>query len=305
MDACNHSETETGGHGHHHHTPARSGTQHHHSHESCSQPFRGNMWTACIYGDEQRLKELLSQGRDASTADEYGYTGLHLGAQAGHLNIVMELLRAGANVDAGLRGSPGCTPLLRAAHNGHTDICRLLLEKGAAVNARDCSTGDMRTPLCKAASMGHPDTVSLLLRFGADPRMPDSRGEKPWAVAARAGFADLARQLAALDDPALVVTATILAASAVDEGHISNGSASFGQTRTTAPPPGQRDANESAVACGTQCRACGASTLAVQSVAGCSCRVCESCAVKHRRRAPGEAPRPCCANGPGSPTTTV
>jgi hypothetical protein len=68
---------------------------------------------------------------------------LHRAASDGELARVMELVDAGADLDA--RDHNGSTPLMLAMYHGHTDVARLLVERGSDLavvdlggrNARD------------------------------------------------------------------------------------------------------------------------------------------------------------------------
>merc|ERR1719295_1279413 len=60
----------------------------------------------------------------------------------------------------------GCTPLCKAAENGHADIMLELIKHGADVNK--CATFDKRTPLHAAAEGGNPAAVEILVSHGAD-----------------------------------------------------------------------------------------------------------------------------------------
>ncbi len=62
-----------------------------------------------------------------------GMTALHLAARQGHLETVMALLEAGADVNAASAGDE-TTPLLIATINGHFDLGKALLDLGADPN---------------------------------------------------------------------------------------------------------------------------------------------------------------------------
>ena len=70
-------------------------------------------------------------------------------AENGHTEIVRELIKAGAKVDARNEGSWGIggkgeTALMLAAENGHTEVVRELIKAGADVNEGMKSTGTTR-----------------------------------------------------------------------------------------------------------------------------------------------------------------
>ena len=254
----------------------------------CLHAYHSNLWSAAHFGDEQRVRHILEHDhKDPGVADEYGYTPLHLAAQAGHLSIVRRLLRAGAAVDA---AGCGATPLHRAAYNGLTDVCAALLSAGASVTAVDTSADDLRTPLHKAASGGHAATVALLLAHRADPNARDRRGHKPWEAAAQEGWAEVARQLAALSNDGVQSDEVIAAISVAVKLERQRATA---RCSAAALPPPMVAAPEPPPPFGARCCSCGKHSLVIEPSAGCGCRVCGVCAAAARRRAPSQ-PRPCC-----------
>ena len=65
-------------------------------------------------------------------------THVHLAAQEGHTHVVMELIKAGADLNQA--NSEGYTPLFKAAENGHEGIVALLIQAGADVR-KACKGG--------------------------------------------------------------------------------------------------------------------------------------------------------------------
>jgi beta-lactamase regulating signal transducer with metallopeptidase domain len=87
---------------------------------------------------------------------------LYEAAEAGDLDDVNELLNAGANVNAAIRGDG--SPLIGAARKGRLDIVIRLLDRGADPNLPVTGDGN---PMIVAAAGGHMEIVSLLLNRGA------------------------------------------------------------------------------------------------------------------------------------------
>src|SRR6188474_3254511 len=77
--------------------------------------------------------KFVRQSRGASNwsrFDEIGRTPLHYAVEGGHLEVVKELLEAGANVDAQDERVIGDTPLA-AAGNCSLEMAELLIRAGA------------------------------------------------------------------------------------------------------------------------------------------------------------------------------
>lgn len=86
---------------------------------------------------------------------------LIIACKYGYLDIVMELLKAGADVNIYVETE---TPLLAACENGHRSIVRELLKWGASVNTENWSY----TPLQSACQERQTLLVEELIKAGAD-----------------------------------------------------------------------------------------------------------------------------------------
>lgn len=117
-------------------------------------------------------------------------TALSYAAGGGHLNIVVRLLIAGADVDVQCEG--GKTALSYAAEGGHLNIVETLLTAGAHVNV-PCQRG--RTALSYAAERDYLDIVEKLLAAGADVKIPDEEGKTALDKADTYGFREIAERL--------------------------------------------------------------------------------------------------------------
>jgi len=119
----------------------------------------------------------------------YNETPLHMAAPRGKLNIVKELIKRGAKVNA--RRDIKWTPLHEAAYYGHTEVIKILIENGADVNARGgihVGIGASpfgggkkinETPLHLAAKRGFFESVKILVENGAKINVKDRWGFTP------------------------------------------------------------------------------------------------------------------------------
>ena len=92
-----------------------------------------------------------------------GCTALWAACASGCVGVALELIAAGADVDA--KNAHGRTPLLAAALGGHCEIVLALVAAGANIDAAD---DEGETPLYAAAFENHPTTVAALVAAGAD-----------------------------------------------------------------------------------------------------------------------------------------
>ncbi|MCK5802077.1 MAG: ankyrin repeat domain-containing protein [Lentisphaeria bacterium] len=120
-----------------------------------------------------------------------GRSALHEATERGNTEAVAALIRAKANVNQALTGKAysGFTPLRAAAHFGHLDIVKQLLAAGADPNA--VTTGDFEkawigyTPLHAAVKQKHAEVVRALLAAKANPNITDARGQTALQLAER------------------------------------------------------------------------------------------------------------------------
>ena len=144
---------------------------------------------ACKEGDLDKVKLLIREGYDIEEQVEYVHqslftyrhtlqkcTPLTIASSEGHVDIVRELIRAGASMhnneevagaDIHLKSKKdGRTALHIACAKGHLKCAQLLLDAGSRLNEAD--DYDNLTPLILAAGFGHEEVVSELLQKGAD-----------------------------------------------------------------------------------------------------------------------------------------
>lgn len=103
-----------------------------------------------------------------------GVTALVLAATFGHMQVVQDLILAGADVSRTCVPPAEVSALSGAACAGHADIIDLLIKAGAGVDQR---LGNGNTALIYAASSGSVTGVRALLKAGADVNAKSDDGD--------------------------------------------------------------------------------------------------------------------------------
>jgi uncharacterized protein len=126
------------------------------------------LWVSCRHSNGKKENHSQSQVITSEIKQYVKMASLHEAASNGNINIVIDLLQKGAEVDKA--DGDGRTALMYAAYNGHSQVVRELLAHNARVNMTDVAG---RTALMFAASGPFPETVKLLLDHKADPNITD------------------------------------------------------------------------------------------------------------------------------------
>jgi len=149
---------------------------------------------AAALGDVSAAKDLISNGVDVNSKDEYGQTPLHLAVRYGNENIANLLISKGANVHA--RDRYGNMPLHYAAQYEQTKMAELLINSGANVNAK---SNRGWTALHFSAEYGWTslDMAKLLIAKGADLDAEDNCRATPLDMASWNSMKDLVELLMA------------------------------------------------------------------------------------------------------------
>ncbi|MBE1160211.1 ankyrin repeat domain-containing protein [Dyella acidiphila] len=134
-------------------------------------------------GADTAVRRLLELDFPVDARDAQGATALLHACGAGHREVAVTLIDAGADLAASANN--GMTPLAAAVAARREALVALLLERGAAVDQR--LPGDA-TVLMIAAVQGYPDTAEQLLDAGAEPNAVDARGHSALHAAAQFGF---------------------------------------------------------------------------------------------------------------------
>jgi len=152
---------------------------------------RSPVHVAAIHGSQQALKVLLADGRvDVNCRCEVGGTALFYACAKQHLEVIEQLVRAGARTD--LRLDDGRTPLHLAADTGALAVAVKLLNLGANPTV---FTRDRVTPLHTAAVRGDVALVRVLLDAGAEVGSRLSQGLTPVDLAGGHGRHEVLEEL--------------------------------------------------------------------------------------------------------------
>ncbi|KAL4659567.1 palmitoyltransferase ZDHHC17-like [Arapaima gigas] len=135
---------------------------------------------ATQYGIFERCRELVEAGYDVRQPDKENVTLLHWAAINNRLDLVKYYISKGAIVDQ-LGGDLNSTPLHWATRQGHLSMVVQLLKYGAdpaLIDGEGCSCIHL------AAQFGHTSIVAYLIAKGQDVDMMDQNGMTPlmWAA---------------------------------------------------------------------------------------------------------------------------
>jgi len=139
------------------------------SYEYLPKPGKTKLMDAAKDGDEARFQAALAEGDKLTDVDASGWTPLMYAAGSYKSSEVIEILKAGINVNA--RSKRGETALMAAAATGVAD--EDLLQAGADVNA---SNDVGMTALMLLVQRGNAKEIAILLQAGADARKKDTKG---------------------------------------------------------------------------------------------------------------------------------
>ncbi|KAK3247941.1 hypothetical protein CYMTET_42571 [Cymbomonas tetramitiformis] len=148
---------------------------------------RRPLHVAAEKGKVEMLIELAGKGAEVDAEDREGRTALMVALAFGQEGAARALLEAGAGVNAGT----GQRPLHAAAKKGMEEMVRELVGKGAEVDAED---GEGRTALTVALAFGQEGAARALLEAGAG--VNAGTGQWPLHAAAKKGMEEMVRVLA-------------------------------------------------------------------------------------------------------------
>ncbi len=126
-----------------------------------------NVLVGAYKGDMKRLKLGLSKYGDPDSIDGLDTSALRWAARFGRVEIVEELIHAGAKVN--LASKAGWTAIMEAIVAGSREIVELLIKKGADVNS---VTFVNASPLYFAMEKGDDEIIDLLKKQKAKLNSP-------------------------------------------------------------------------------------------------------------------------------------
>ncbi|MFA6170283.1 MAG: ankyrin repeat domain-containing protein [Candidatus Margulisiibacteriota bacterium] len=135
-----------------------------------AEKVHANLITGASEGNIEQIKYALQNGANVNDVVGPGLSALYYAASNGKLNVVMSLIKHGADMEYH-NGPAQRTALHEASLRGHYDIVNYLLKNGANVNSRNKFD---RTPLYYVTSPppplklpeNHQEIAKLLKRFG-------------------------------------------------------------------------------------------------------------------------------------------
>ncbi|KAI2829167.1 hypothetical protein CBS147345_10812 [Aspergillus niger] len=136
------------------------------------------------------LGKSLVTGVNTSNLPILTETGLSRATRLGHAEVVLELLKHGA--DPNQQDGKKETPLFVASKNGHTEIVRVLLANGANPNIQNKYH---QTALFPASRWAKPLIVTLFLDAGLSVNLPDISGSTPLFYAVESGSEEVVKLL--------------------------------------------------------------------------------------------------------------
>lgn len=139
----------------------------------------------------KRAEELIADGAQLNYRSYRSDNALDVAIELGHVDMVMLLLKAGADPNSHAQYS-STTPFLAAAGKGNVEIVAALLDAKAAVNTQ----GDRgNTALTLAVAAKNKPLIRLLLDKGANVDLRNRDGWNPLFFATRNGDAETVGQL--------------------------------------------------------------------------------------------------------------
>lgn len=143
------------------------------------------------------VRRLIQRGANIDEqTTPYHETALHYAARFGRLEILRELIQAGANINARLNNN--LTALHLAVIGGHVEIVRELIAAHARINELD---DFQRPPLHHAIQRNNLEITRMLIQAGADISVPNDGQASPLQLAVMHNNLALVRTLTQVGSP--------------------------------------------------------------------------------------------------------
>merc|ERR1712180_500995 len=141
------------------------------------------LFAACTEGDVAKAKELLKKETKETIdqVDFYGYLALHAAAEAGHADLIVPLLDAGADINRATYDAT-FTALHHSLAKAKWDCARILIDKGADLNLLN-EGGVFGTALHYAVYQGNEEFVKYIIAKGGDVNIISGQGYSPLHMA--------------------------------------------------------------------------------------------------------------------------
>lgn len=150
------------------------------------KPYFTPLGFACSIGHLEIVDELIKAGADVNTIDQEK-TPLIDACDRGYLGIVRVLVKSGADVNSKVISN---TPLTAACNRGHLEIVKELVQAGADVNQSDGS----QKPLTAACIWGHLSVIKVMIKAGASVNQSVGK-ETPLTAACAVGHLNVVQEL--------------------------------------------------------------------------------------------------------------
>jgi ankyrin repeat protein len=163
------------------------------------------LMAAILHGDAGTVAALIGEGVEVNPRivrhdARFCTPPLSAAAEAGRVDIVEMLIRAGADLTA--TDAAGSSALHEAVASSKAEVCQVLIRRGADVNARDVRG---HTPLVDAIRNGNDYVFDILIEGGADVAVRSKLDVTPLHFAAAHGRVNMGRRLLELGAPAHVL----------------------------------------------------------------------------------------------------
>ncbi len=157
---------------------------------------RSALHLATFLGNHEAMRALVAAGADANALEWEDYDIVTIAAVADDLESMKLALKLGCRADNITSRYQG-TALIAAAHLGHVEIVAELIRAGAPL---DHVNNLHWTALIESIVLGdggrrHSETLRLLVEAGADLNLADRSGKSPLHLAKQMGYSNMVKIL--------------------------------------------------------------------------------------------------------------